>query len=159
MPTPTLNPQRPLRATAQPQQPNLADIVSNYSDDLVPTAWLTRLDLEQPRQNLKCLSPFTRLTKRLSDIVIASGLLIVTSPIILVAAILVRLTSPGAAFYSQTRVGLNLRKKKSSDRRVITLGPPYGIDERRDPENDRRSETNFGRPFRDVQTSHDAKRC
>lgn len=147
MPTPTLEPQKKRIPASSSAKSDLADIVDSYQDDLVPTAWLTRLDLEHPRQNLKCLSPVTRLSKRAMDIVIASSLLIVTSPVILLAAVLVRLTSPGKAFYSQTRVGLNLREEKSTDRRMIVLGPPFGIDERRDPENDRRSENNFGRPF------------
>ena len=147
MPTPTLeSKKRRIPAIAKPES-SLADIVSDYADDLVSTAWLTRLDLEQPRLNLQCLSPLTRIGKRLADLVIASTLLLITSPVIVIAAILVRLTSPGAAFYSQTRVGLNLRHHKSTDRRVVSLGPPYGIDERRDEENDRREENNFGRPF------------
>jgi exopolysaccharide biosynthesis polyprenyl glycosylphosphotransferase len=43
--------------------------------------------------------------KRAIDIVGALVLLVLTLPIILIAAVLVRLTSKGPAFYSQTRVG------------------------------------------------------
>src|SRR6516225_8497736 len=35
----------------------------------------------------------------------AAELLVVTAPVVLIAAVLVKLTSPGPAFYRQTRVG------------------------------------------------------
>ncbi len=47
--------------------------------------------------------------KRFFDIAAALTLLLLTLPILLLAALLVRLTSRGPAFYSQTRVGLNGR--------------------------------------------------
>lgn len=43
--------------------------------------------------------------KRLVDIVISSGVLLVLSPIFLLIALIVRLTSPGPALFCQTRVG------------------------------------------------------
>jgi lipopolysaccharide/colanic/teichoic acid biosynthesis glycosyltransferase len=39
------------------------------------------------------------------DFICAAILLVVTAPLLLVAAVLVKLTSPGPVFYSQTRVG------------------------------------------------------
>ncbi len=47
--------------------------------------------------------------KRWSDCAIAAPLLVLTAPIILAALVLVRLTSPGPALYTQTRLGLNRR--------------------------------------------------
>jgi len=47
--------------------------------------------------------------KRLSDIILSSAALIVTGPLILAMAAAVRLTSPGAAFYRQQRLGLHRR--------------------------------------------------
>ena len=44
--------------------------------------------------------------KRLFDILSASGLMVVTSPIVLLFGILVKLETPGSMFYSQERVGL-----------------------------------------------------
>jgi lipopolysaccharide/colanic/teichoic acid biosynthesis glycosyltransferase len=57
------------------------------------------------------VAPVTWYTtcKRLFDVLLALILLILASPIILVAAVLVRLTSRGPAFYSQTRTGLGGR--------------------------------------------------
>ncbi len=45
--------------------------------------------------------------KRLGDTLLAFVLLVLALPVLIVAAILVKLTSRGPAFYSQTRVGLN----------------------------------------------------
>jgi len=45
--------------------------------------------------------------KRLSDFLLALILLVVTSPLVVLAAVLVKLTSRGSALYSQTRLGLN----------------------------------------------------
>ncbi|MEX1229419.1 MAG: sugar transferase [Planctomycetaceae bacterium] len=43
--------------------------------------------------------------KFMAEYVVAFVLLVITAPIILIAAAIVRLTSPGPAFFSQTRVG------------------------------------------------------
>lgn len=47
--------------------------------------------------------------KRIGDFLVGLSLLLLTSPVILFAALLVRLTSSGPAFYSQTRLGKNGR--------------------------------------------------
>jgi lipopolysaccharide/colanic/teichoic acid biosynthesis glycosyltransferase len=65
----------------------------------------------------------------------------------LTAAVLVKLTSPGPIIYKQTRVGLNLRKKKSDDRRKGISAVSPGQGERRKPGRDRREVNNFGLPF------------
>jgi lipopolysaccharide/colanic/teichoic acid biosynthesis glycosyltransferase len=44
------------------------------------------------------------------DVTVSAVLLVVTAPVVFVAAALVRLTSPGPAFYSQVRVGANGRQ-------------------------------------------------
>jgi exopolysaccharide biosynthesis polyprenyl glycosylphosphotransferase len=50
------------------------------------------------------------LTKRLTDIAIAAGALLVTSPLLVVVAVLVRMTSPGPVIFRQLRCGLNGRR-------------------------------------------------
>ncbi|HWB82975.1 MAG TPA: sugar transferase [Bryobacteraceae bacterium] len=50
------------------------------------------------------------LVKRIIDIAIAAAGLIVLAPFMAVIAILIRLTSPGAAIFSQVRCGLNGRR-------------------------------------------------
>jgi exopolysaccharide biosynthesis polyprenyl glycosylphosphotransferase len=47
--------------------------------------------------------------KRVIDILLSSVLLVLLSPLFLVVAILIKLTSPGSIFFSQERVGLNKR--------------------------------------------------
>ncbi len=47
------------------------------------------------------------LFKRFADSVAAAALLILTAPLLLLAMVLVKLTSRGPALYSQTRLGLN----------------------------------------------------
>ena len=44
--------------------------------------------------------------KRLFDVLSASGLMVVTGPIVLLFGVLVKLETPGSMFYSQERVGL-----------------------------------------------------
>lgn len=55
------------------------------------------------------LHPHYRIAKRFFDIAVALIGLVLTAPILLVTAILIRLESPGKVFYSQLRVGLHNR--------------------------------------------------
>jgi len=124
----------------------LGDLVSEYPSELPETPWVRQLHLDAPRVNLRCLTLSTRAAKRGFDILGALLLFVVCSPLMLVAAVLVKLTSPGPLIYRQTRVGLNLRSGKSTDRRQrFTLPPDHS--ERRQPGRDRREVSNYGRPF------------
>ena len=49
-----------------------------------------------------------RAVKRAVDVVAAAGLLVVLSPLVAVAALLVRLTSPGPAIFRQERAGRDM---------------------------------------------------
>ena len=49
------------------------------------------------------------MVKRAEDILIASVALLLLSPLMLIIALLVRLTSPGPALFRQERIGLNGR--------------------------------------------------
>jgi sugar transferase (PEP-CTERM system associated) len=55
------------------------------------------------------LSRWTRQVKRILDLVFALLLLVITSPVLVVTAILIRLEGPGPIFYVQERVGLRNR--------------------------------------------------
>lgn len=126
---------------------DLSDLVLDYADlsGLPPTDWLTRLKLQRPRRDVRCLPETARLTKRLTDIVISSIMLICLAPIMLLVAIAVKLTSRGPMIFSQTRVGLNFRKPRR-DRRTPPSVLPQDIaeDRRKGP---RRGDTGYGRPF------------
>ncbi len=135
------------------QSPSLndefGDLFDHYiADDSLPSPeWLTQLRLERPRRNIHCLNESTRRWKRVLDIISASALLLLLAPVMLLVAVAVRLTSRGPIIFRQTRVGLNLREKKSDRRDNSVLPePPDGL-ERRHPENDRRRDGGYGKPF------------
>ena len=154
MSTETLPPQ-PIPATqplavvprAEGTQPlNLSDVVDYAAAEQLPAVtWLSQLGDQESRVDLHSLETGTRILKRLGDVLIASGMLIVLSPVMLVTAMLVKLTSPGPVIFRQTRVGLNLRRPGAERR--ISDDPPPGGEERRNPESDRRKEFTYGRHF------------
>ncbi|MCA9013784.1 MAG: sugar transferase [Planctomycetaceae bacterium] len=129
----------------------LSDLVKGYLDVELwrNTSWLTRLELEEPRVDVRNLSERTRFMKRALDIVVSFTMLILLSPLLLLLVVLVKLTSPGPAIFKQTRVGLNLRNKAKSDRRQeqIDLLELDLSSDRRVSGSDRRDETGYGMPF------------
>jgi lipopolysaccharide/colanic/teichoic acid biosynthesis glycosyltransferase len=65
---------------------------------------------------------------RLLDIVIAAVALIVLSPVLLIAAIAIKLGSPGPVFYRQLRVGKDGREFELLKLRTMALGSdPVGV--------------------------------
>ena len=78
--------------------------------DDIPSLWVsvrdmgTHLGLEM-RRNL--LLPGNRMMKRGLDLIIASVAMIVSAPVILLAALSIKIASPGPAFYVQRRFGQN----------------------------------------------------
>lgn len=71
-----------------------------YMDDL---DGLPVIDIRHvPLDNL-----FKHLTKRTFDILFSLGVLLLTSPLLLFSALMVRLSSPGPILFKQERVGLN----------------------------------------------------
>jgi exopolysaccharide biosynthesis polyprenyl glycosylphosphotransferase len=54
--------------------------------------------------------PLRRASKRAFDVLVATGLLVLAGPLLLVLAVLIRLDSKGPAFYRQDRVGQNGRE-------------------------------------------------
>ena len=71
--------------------------------------WLTELNLDTPRVNLNCLSSMSQLKKRALDVATSACLLVFLSPVIAIAALLVRATSRGPVIFKQERVGIDLR--------------------------------------------------
>jgi lipopolysaccharide/colanic/teichoic acid biosynthesis glycosyltransferase len=56
------------------------------------------------------------MVKRLLDVVVAGLVLAVTAPLFLVAAVGIRLTSPGPIFYRAKRIGRDLRRSLADTR-------------------------------------------
>src|SRR5688572_9201501 len=66
-----------------------------------------------------------RTASRILNVVIASVALILCAPLLLVIAVLVRLSSPGPIIYKQTRVGLDRRHPitdRGDSRRKVDYG-------------------------------------
>lgn len=127
----------------------LSDLVDLYAvaEYLPPAEWVTRLRLTHPRRDVRCLGSSTRTIKRLLDIVVAVAMLILLTPVLLLVALAVRVTSRGPIIFCQTRVGLNLRHEKASkaDRRHEHYEIPDCLERRTGSE--RRRESNYGKPF------------
>jgi Undecaprenyl-phosphate galactose phosphotransferase WbaP len=78
----------------------------------IATLWVSARDLNgvlglELRHNL--LVPFNRLAKRVMDLVVAGIALAFVAPLILVSVLLIKLVSPGKAFYFQEREGFGNR--------------------------------------------------
>jgi hypothetical protein len=68
------------------------------------------------------LSPWCRLFKRIVDIVVALVTLVVTLPVLVLAALALVAESPGGAFFVQTRVGLAGRPFRIVKLRTMRVG-------------------------------------
>jgi lipopolysaccharide/colanic/teichoic acid biosynthesis glycosyltransferase len=93
-------------------------------------------------------TPFGRETvhglvpwKRVLDITLSTFALILLSPLMLLTALAIKLTSHGPVFYQQERVGLNRRTGERRDR-------SRGVLNANRRHQDRRVVVNFGKPFR-----------
>jgi undecaprenyl phosphate N,N'-diacetylbacillosamine 1-phosphate transferase len=67
----------------------------NVSSQVKPTSQVRQQDI------------YNRHLKRISDFTIASALLVILSPILMLTAILIRITSPGPIIFKQDRLGKN----------------------------------------------------
>jgi lipopolysaccharide/colanic/teichoic acid biosynthesis glycosyltransferase len=122
----------------------LADLDDYGSPRELPPEWLVRLHLGRPRRGIECLDEPTRVAKRVLDVVGAAALLVVLTPVLLVVAVLVYLTSPGPVIFRQMRTGLNQRRPRADRRRGAGLPTTPGTDRRAA---DRRREVAYGKPF------------
>jgi lipopolysaccharide/colanic/teichoic acid biosynthesis glycosyltransferase len=65
--------------------------------------------VEEPRPTVQSEGRLGRLCRRALNIVVALIAIVISAPLMLVIAVLVKLTSPGPVFFTQTRVGLDRR--------------------------------------------------
>jgi exopolysaccharide biosynthesis polyprenyl glycosylphosphotransferase len=73
------------------------------------------------------LDPGSMAIKRIIDVVLSVGLLIIGSPIMAAIALLIRITSPGPILFRQTRVGLNGRHFKMRKFRTMIDGAEFQV--------------------------------
>ena len=90
-------------------------------------------DIETPRT--------VNRAKRAFDLFFAATAMVLLSPLLLIAAIVIKLESPGPVFFAQERIGLNRRRR---DRRTTAGGYPLN----RRADSDRRKNLHAGKPFR-----------
>lgn len=79
-------------------------------------------NLVLPRRTPNPLTPAQRLVKRALDVTGALVLLVLTAPLMLLAALLIRFTSRGPVLYSQTRVGAGGREFPLLKLRTMVAG-------------------------------------
>ncbi|MBN2071239.1 MAG: sugar transferase [Candidatus Krumholzibacteriota bacterium] len=79
--------------------------------------------------------------KRIFDIIFSAFAIMLLSPLLIIAGILIKLESRGPVFYRQERIGLN---KRRIDRRN-SYNSGYGTERRQST--DRRKNTHAGKPF------------
>jgi lipopolysaccharide/colanic/teichoic acid biosynthesis glycosyltransferase len=145
-----LTPRCESRSLEQPTEgASLSDLVDLYAvaEFMPPAEWVTRLQLTQPRRDVRCLNAATRVVKRLLDVFVAAVMIVLLAPVMLLVALAVRLTSSGPVIFRQTRVGLNLRDEPTSkaDRRSEHYDVPDCLERRSG--DDRRQDSNYGKPF------------
>jgi exopolysaccharide biosynthesis polyprenyl glycosylphosphotransferase len=96
--------------------PRYYELVS-WRSRLTDLAGMPFLELARPH-----LSIWDQTTKRAFDLVISSFVLLVTSPLLLVVAIGVKLSSPGPVFFRQTRLGRDQLPFTVTKFRSMTVG-------------------------------------
>ena len=120
------------------QESGKENLVRKCVDACVGLGTVTRLVLPLARQDcsthissvgtfpvvsyhLNCLNPFMHFVKRVIDIIGATFGIIISSPFLLLAAIAIKLDSPGPVFFTQTRVGQNGRRFRIVKLRTMTV--------------------------------------
>lgn len=87
------------------------------------------------------------ILKRILDVALSLAVLLLLSPVCILVALLIKLTSPGPVFFAQERVGLNGKRFKMLKFRTMGYAPAGGSDSAWTMPNDPRV-TPFGRWLR-----------
>ena len=96
--------------------PRYFELIS-WRSRLTDLAGMPFLEIAQPH-----LSPWDRFMKRAFDICISVAVLLFTSPLLLVVALGVKLSSPGRVFFRQVRIGRNVAPFTVIKFRSMTTG-------------------------------------
>lgn len=83
-----------------------------FANGRILNADLTPLHAVTPRE---LADPWARRTRRALNVVVALVALVITAPLMLLLAILVKATSRGPVFFTQTRVGLDRRGQRPDE--------------------------------------------
>jgi exopolysaccharide biosynthesis polyprenyl glycosylphosphotransferase len=89
---------------------NIDIVLRQLTDSVGPRAFIHTLEglpligVPTPRASSPAL-----FVKRLADVILAAGTLVITAPLFLVIAILIKRDSPGSVFFRQVRLGMNMQ--------------------------------------------------
>ena len=102
-----------------PSQESVDPLERLTADVLIePVPWLSTVSVD-PKRGIETPLPLrTKRIKRAIDIIGALIGITLLFPVMLLIAVAVKLSSPGEAIFSQTRVGLNRRRRSQADRRA-----------------------------------------
>ncbi len=96
--------------------PRYYELIS-WRSRLTDLSGMPFLELAQPH-----LSPWDKLMKRAFDLCISSAVLLITSPLLLVVGVGVKLSSPGPVFFRQIRIGRDTKPFMVTKFRSMTTG-------------------------------------
>ena len=98
---PDVHSSQPRRRLVVERLPPVTDEELRKSEgfELSAPRWLRLLGLTSRRADINCLRQRTRVVKRVLDVVVASILLVLSIPVMILAAIAIKLTSPGPIFW------------------------------------------------------------
>ena len=124
-------------------------LVLNFGDLVEPGQSLFRLGnlLMLDLQTTPAESAIYVILKRAFDLVFSAIVLVLTAPVFLIIALVVRLSSPGPVIFAQDRVGLNGALFRMYKFRTMRISPAKESDSRWTVQNDPRC-TAFGRILR-----------
>jgi len=89
----------------------------------------------------------SELLARVLNVLVAGLALMILAPVCVIVAVLVKLTSPGPVFYTQTRVGIDRRWRRAESAPVRDDDPTDLGDDDTGDDDDRRLEDLGGQPF------------
>ena len=98
----TLEPPKSDVSTRQNPEQSFSALVAAHTIDLPGTDWVSRLSSGMDRENIRCLPLSFRICKRLFDIAAALTLIVLTAPLMITAAILIKVTSRPADLFADT---------------------------------------------------------
>lgn len=89
-----------------------AEIIPDYYRYIPARASVDMID-DLPIINIRYVpldNPINKFLKRIFDITISIFIILITSPLLIIVAIIIKVTSPGSVIFKQTRIGFNGEK-------------------------------------------------
>ena len=110
----------------------VANLVILSNPILLPSLWVESFEaagLNGVHIRDRLLFPTQRIIKRLFDVCLATFLLLMALPVVLVSAVLIKIKSPGPVFYSNPRIGRGGRRFGAWKIRTMVTNAQQRLDE------------------------------